>query len=130
MRGAVGANEGAVSASTPLRVVQLERTIKRPRVRVHEQLGMIESMPLVRCPGPVRAQSVARARLNTAHEAVEDRPCALRERNALDLAVAGGIEEAEIDARRVLREDGDVGAICRQPHPERCRAPGAHARHG
>ena len=107
--------------------VQREGAVERGRVRVDEELGGVEAMAVARIPGAVRAQAVARARPEAGDEAVEDVAGALRQRDALDLGVARGIEEAQLDGGRVGREDGDVGAARRGVTPSGSGLPGPMA---
>ena len=107
-----------------------EVTGQRRRTRVHEELGGIESMSvgwLVRAVDPV---AIKRARPAEAggQESVPAVPGAGRKFQARSLDPAGGIEQAEFDARGVCREDHEVRAATRPGRAERLRRAGLEKR--
>jgi len=78
----------------------------------------LKRWPRAGSQGPVRAQSVARPRAEAGHERVEHVTGALRQRDALDLALALRVEHAELDGVRVRREHRDVDAVARRHDAE------------
>ena len=125
--GAVGAVGTAVGTLSLLRRVQPEAAVECARVRIHEQLGRVESMPLGRREGSVRPQAVPRADLEPGDESVEDGAGTLRQHQPFDLEVPRCIEETEFDRRRIRRVHRDVRASTEQRHPERLGVPGEEA---
>jgi hypothetical protein len=130
VRRAVRLVARAVRELTALRCVERERPVEGARVRIDEQLRRIEPVSLVGRPGPMRAQAVARARGDAVDRSMEDGADAVEEGDARDLAFPRVVEEADLDARRVLRVDRALRPAFRQRHPQRRWAPGEDAGHG
>ena len=80
--------------------------------------------------GPVRAQPVELAGPQVGEVAVPDLVGELRQRDAVGLAPALGVEEAELDPGGVGREDRDVHAGAVPGGAERERQPGGDAECG
>ena len=78
----------------------------------------------------MRAQAVALARRDAGDEAVEDVAGARGQPDALQLGRARGVEDAEVDRRRVGRDDGDVHAAGFRRDAERLGRPGPARRIG
>ena len=100
------------------------------RVGVDQQFGRIEAVPLLGLVGPAHPVAVERTRSHVGQIGVPD-PVGgdghldLRTR----LLVVGVFEQAQLDGRRVLREDGEVDPFAVPCRPEWVRPPGpdAHA---
>ncbi len=119
-----------VRAGAEHRGVQRERAIERARVGIDEELRRIEAVAVARVVRAVRAQTVAVARGDPGHEAVEDVAGALGQRDARALGRSRRVEQAQFDGRRVRRHHRDVRAVARERHAERLGASGAGARIG
>src|SRR5688500_5315136 len=94
------------------RVAPLDRPGDRLGVRVDQHLRGIEAVALVRRVRTMHAKPVELARPDVRQVAVPDLVVAFLERNARSLD--GGIvalEQAQVHAGRVLREDGEVDAF-------------------
>jgi hypothetical protein len=98
------------------RRVKRERPVEQGGMRIDEQFGRVEAVAGLGGERAVRAQAVERARSEVADMAVEGIAGALGQRDALGLA--GTLEEAEFDSRRVRRENRDVRARLVGRHPE------------
>ena len=115
---AVGA--GAIAEE---RVVPADPAGKAPRIGVDQELVRIEAVPGTGIVGAVNAVAVELARPKPGDVAVPDLFGPGRQRQALDLAPARGVEEAEVDLRRMGGEQGEVDATPIPDRAERLRAP-------
>ena len=109
----------------------VDRAVDRLRVRVDQELRRVEAVTALGCPGAVHAVGVPLARPDPGEVAVPDVSRALFQRHA-GLAVLV-VEQAELDALGVLREEREVRAVTvpRRPERERTAGPGdAHASSG
>ena len=88
------------------------------RIRVDEELGRIEAQALLRPPGTVRAQAVELAFGDTGNEAVVDVAGPLRQGDAPGL-LAVLVEQAQLDALGIGREDRDLSTPCDERNAER-----------
>ena len=124
-------------------VVPPDRSADRPRVRIEEELVRIEAMPLPRLVRSVHAVAVEAARPDVGEVGVPQEVGPVRERDALGLdGVVRPVEEAEVDAGRVLGEQGEVDALAvprgalrvrrSRPDPDRheARDPSSRSVHG
>ena len=115
-RGAIAAVEGEVLALAAegiaeLRVGDLRGTDDGARVRVEEQLVRIEAMARVRLVRAVHAIAVELARAHLRQTAVPDEVGALAQREAAHLALAGLVEEAQLELLGVLRVDREIHSL-------------------
>src|SRR5512140_2592782 len=92
------------------RVAPLELSGQAARVRIDHQLVRIEAMAFVRRVGAMDAIAVQQARSRFRQVAVPDLVGALAQRDALQLASSGGIEDAELHPLRELREQREIDA--------------------
>src|SRR5947207_4235081 len=90
------------------------------RVGVEHQLRCVEAMAVL--GRAVDAIAVQQARASIGQIAVPDEVGALAQLHALELAPAARIEQAELDARGVLREEREVDAGAVPSRAERVRA--------
>ena len=90
--------------------------VDRLRVGIEQELGRVEEVPALGRPRPVDTQAVALPGPDVRQVAVpvEGRPL----RQLVALLAALGVEQAELDALRVLREEREVGAL---PVPRRAQ---------
>ena len=95
-------------------------------VGVDQQLVGIEAVAGLRLVGPVHAIAVELARRHVGEINVPDVLGVLRQGDAVGLAPAGAVEQAEIDARRVGGEQREVGAAPVPGRAERVGRAGAH----
>ena len=79
-------------------------------IGVEQQLVMIEAMPRLRVVGPVDAVAVELAGPRVRQVAVPDLVGVLGQHDPLELALAAGIEQAELDLLGVGAEQGEVDA--------------------
>ena len=84
-------------------------------------LAGLQQLPVRRRPGAMDAKAVALVRADVREVAVPAERRDLRQREARLLAL--GVEEAELDAFRHLREDGEVGAGAVVGGPQRVHLP-------
>ena len=119
-RGAVALVEGEVVVRFDLiaeqRGIPLQLTDHLPGIGVEQELVGIEAMAGRRLVGTMNAIAVDRARPRIGKVAVPDFVGVFRQHDALDLAFAGGIEQAKLDLCRVGREQCEIDA---QPVPGR-----------
>ncbi len=112
--GAVALVEGEVVVRFHLVAEQggvpLELSDGLPGVGVEQQLVGIEAVAGGRLVGAMDAVTVDRARSRIRQIAVPDLVGVLRQHDALDLALAGGVEQAELDFCRMRREQGEIDA--------------------
>ena len=113
--GAVAAVEGQVlvavaDAVAVERVVPAELACECAGVGVEEKLVRVEAVAGRGLVGPMGAQAVELPGAEVGEVAVPDLVGELGQRDALGLALAVGVEEAELDLGRVGREDRDVDA--------------------
>ena len=101
-----------------------ERAVQRARVGVDEQLVRVEPVPLSRCVGSVHAVAVALPRAESRDVAVPDVVGPGDERVARGLPLAALVEQAELDAGRVRREQREVDAAVPRDGAERVGAGG------
>jgi hypothetical protein len=78
------------------------------RVRVQQQLGRIESLPIVWCPEAVHAIAVDQPRLPARQQPVPDPIGARGQPKALLFVLPGPIEKAELDSLGVRRNQREV----------------------
>ena len=88
------------------------------RVRIEQQLVRVEAMSFLGPVGAVDAVAVEQAGPRLRQVAVPDLVGALAQLDALQLAPAGRVEEAQLDALGVLREQREVDAL-RRPRSRR-----------
>jgi hypothetical protein len=95
------------------------------RVGVEDELVRIEAVAALRGEGAVDPVAVQLARVDVRQVAVPDHVGLLgqRDRHRLGLGIER-VEQAELDAGRVLREDGEVDADAVPRGAERIGAPG------
>ena len=113
--GAVAAVEAEVGlrAADPVaveRVVPAKLAGERAGIGVEEELVGVEAVAGLGRVGAVRAQAVELAGAEVGKVAVPDLVGELRQRDAVGLAPALGVEEAELDPRGMGGEDRDVDA--------------------
>ena len=89
-------------------VVPLQLTHQGLGVRVEEQLVRIEAMALLRRVFPVHPIAIYGAGPRIRQITVPNLVGVLRQRDALELALAAGIEQAQLDASRVRGEQREV----------------------
>ena len=128
-RRAVGLVTATVRVLAALRGVQHEAAIERACIRIHEQLGRVEAMTVLRRVGSLGAQPVARTHLEPEDESVKDIPCTLRQRDPRHLALAHLVEQTERDRRRMRGVHRDVRASINQCHAEWLGGSGEEAAH-
>jgi hypothetical protein len=80
------------------------------RIRVEQQLGRIEALPVVRRPRTVHAIAVDQPRAPAGQQPMPDAIGAGRQPKALLFALAGAIEEAKLDSLRIRRHQCEVDA--------------------
>ncbi len=90
-------------------------------VRVKQQLVGIEAVAGLGLIGAVHAKPVKRRRADVRHVAVEHFVGPLGKFEASDFAAALGIEEANLDPRRIRREHGKIRALLIRRRAERVR---------
>ena len=130
--GAVAAVEGEVGAraADPVaveRVVPAQLAGERPGVGVEQQLVRVEAVPGLGRVGAMGAQAVELAGAQVGEVAVPDLVGELRQRDAVGLAPALGVEQAELDPAGVGGEDRDVDAGAVPGGAERERQAGGDA---
>ena len=81
------------------------------RVRIEQQLVRVEAMPLLGLVGAVHAIPVDEARHSAFEIAVPGLVRVFRQHDALELALAAGVEKAQLDGRCVGREQREVDAV-------------------
>jgi hypothetical protein len=79
-------------------------------VGIDQQLAGIEAVTGRRFIGPVHAIAIDRARSRIGQVAVPDLVGVLGQRDPLDLRLAVGVEQAELDLGGMGREQGEVDA--------------------
>ncbi len=109
MRRAVAAVERQVlalvaDAVAVERVAPAQRPDQVPGVGVEQQLVRVEAVPFFRPVRPVHAVTVEQPGPRLGQVAVPDAVGALAQRDALDLAPAAGVEQAELDLLGVRRK--------------------------
>ena len=124
-----GSGVGWPSASTSMADLQrgrVDRSGHTLSVRVEQQLGRVEAMPVRRRPRARDAVAVVLAGSDVGQVGVPDIVRALRQTDAPLASVA--VEQDQLDARGVLAEEGEVGALPVPGRPQRIRraAPDAH----
>ena len=103
---AFGANRVPEAGRIPFQLADV-----RAGVRIEQQLVGIEPMALLRRVRSVDPVAVNRSGPDVRHPAVPDLVRVLRQLDALGLAIAASIEEADLDFGRVGREEGEVDAF-------------------
>ncbi len=105
---------------------RVDRAGHAPRVRVEQQLGRVEPMPVRRRPRAGDAVAVVLAGPDVGQVGVPHVVRTLRQGDAPLASVA--VEQGQLDARGVLAEEGEVGALPVPGRPQRirCAAPDAH----
>jgi hypothetical protein len=93
------------------RGVPAQRAGVGARVRIEQQLVRIEAVAAVRLVRAVDAIAVERAGPDVGQVAVPDLVGELGQRDPLELLLAAGVEEADLDLRRVRREEREVDAL-------------------
>ena len=101
---------GAVEPVAEVDRVRLERAVQRLRVRVDQQLVRVESVARTRIVRPVDAIAVEHAGMQVAVVAVPHLVRVLGQRDALQLAPPGLVEQAELHLLRMLGEQREVDA--------------------
>ncbi len=91
-------------------VAPADRSVQRLRVRIEQQFVMVETVPVGRVVGAVHAVAVQGARPQPRQVPVPHLIGILRQRVARDLAASACVEDAQVDALRVCREEGEVHA--------------------
>src|SRR5690606_28756730 len=84
---------------------------ERLGVGVEQQLVRVEAVAGARLVGAVDAVAVERAGPNVGQVAVPDLVGMLRQRHAVGLALAGRVEQAQLDTAGMGREQGEVDAV-------------------
>src|SRR5687768_16801113 len=87
--------------------IPIDTAGQRPRVRVDEELGWVEAMSGLRLPRAVDSIAVALAGTDAREIAVPDVGRNLSQRHAL-LVLPGVVEQAQLDPRCVLAEEGEI----------------------
>ena len=117
---AFGHDEGAVApvvgqipprrtdAVAEERVVPAQVAVQRQRIGVQKQLVGVEAVPRLGRVGAMDAVAVELAGPDAGEVAVPDLVGVLRQRDAVRLAPPRAVEEAELDAGGVGREEGEV----------------------
>ncbi len=112
--GAVAFVEGEVVAGLDLVAEQgrvpVDMADHLPRIGIDQELAGIEAMPCRGLVVAVHAIAVDRAGPRIRQVAVPDLVGVFGQGDPLDLAVAPGIEQAELDLGRMRREQGEVDA--------------------
>ncbi len=80
-------------------------------IRVEQQLVRVEALALLGLVGAVDAVAVELAGFQSRHVAVPDEVGALAQLQPRDFAPAGLVEEAELDALGMAREEREVDAL-------------------
>ena len=111
------AGVGTGVRTSPIEAARRCHDLARPGVE--QQLVRVEAQAALRPPGAVGAQPVDQPRRRARQVAVPDVVRARGQGQAAQLAVAGFVEDAELDALRMRREHGDVEAVAVPVHPER-----------
>ena len=114
----------AVHGVTEQRVAPAHLAVDMPRVGIEQQLVGIEAVPF---PGPVRsvhAIAVEHARTRLRQVAMPDQVGLLAQLDALQLAPARVVEDAQFDFLRVFGEQREVDALAVPGCPERIGAAG------
>lgn len=101
---------GGVQAIAEQRIGPAQRAHQAAGIGVEQQLVRIEAVAAIRLPRAVGTVAVDQARFHAGQVAVPDFIGALRQWQARQLLAAGGVEQAEIDAGGVGREDGEIDA--------------------
>ena len=90
-------------------VVPPDRAADGPRVRIEEELVRVEPMPVSRLVRPVHPVAVQASRPHVRQVGVPQEVGPVRERDAFGLdRVVRPVVQTEVDARRVLGEQGEV----------------------
>jgi hypothetical protein len=139
--GVVAAVEGEVllpvsHAIAEVGVAPAQRAGQLLGVGVEQQLVGIEAVPAFGRIGAVDAVTVELAGPDVGEVDVPDLVGVLGQRDALDLAPASRVEQAQVHALRILREQGEVDAASvpggaarmREPRPDAQAPPGHRAR--
>ena len=96
-----------------------EATDDLARIRVEQQLVGVEAVTLVGLPRPAHPQPVHQPRRCVGQVAVPDIVAVARQRRARQLAFAGRVEQAQLDAQRVRRKDREVDAAAVEMRAQR-----------
>jgi hypothetical protein len=104
-----------------VRVAPLHAPDDAARIGVDQQLVRIEAVPLLRLVGPVHAIAVELAGAQLRQVAVPDEIGALAQRDALHLALAGLLEQAQLDLLGVAREQREIHPFAVPGRAERMR---------
>ena len=88
-------------------------------IGIGQQFRGIETMAVRRVPRTIGAQAVAGAGGDARNKPVVHVAQAARQGKAIDFGIPRRVEDRDIDARRVARHHGDVGAIAAWRKPER-----------
>ena len=90
-------------------------------IRVEHQLVGIEAVPGTRLVGAVYAVAVNRSGVHVRHIAVPDLVGEFGQLDSRRLAFAATVEEAELDPRRIGREQCEIDPLAVPGGPERMR---------
>ena len=101
----------AADAITEMRVAPAQRARDRTGVRIEQQLFRIEAHTGLRIVGPVNAIAVKQPRSCVRQVTMPDLIGLLAQRNALDLAAAFRVEQAQLDTFGVLGKQPEVHAF-------------------
>ena len=97
-------------AVAEMHVAPDDRAHDHRRVRIEQQLVMVEAVAARRIVRSINAVAVEQTGPRVGQVAVPDRIGVFRERDALDFAPSAGIEKAQIDLFGVLRKQREVYA--------------------
>ena len=129
-RRAVGIVAGhAIRQLAEQRGMESKPAIERRGVRIDQQLGGVESLPVAGIVRAVRTQPVTGAGTDIGDEAVEHVAAAFGQCDALDLRLPGPVEQAKLDGRGVRGVHGDIGAAGNEREAERLGRSGTDAAH-
>jgi hypothetical protein len=107
-----------------VRIIPRELTAELLGVRVDQQLVGVEAMAVIRFIRAVHAVAVKLARRDVRQIDVPHVVGALRQHDALDLALAFAIEQAQFDFRRIGGEQSEIGAAAVPRCPQGVRGAG------
>src|ERR1700685_2056345 len=91
------------------RIVPAQEPVDRLGVRIHQQLGRIETMPIVRIVGTVDPVSVSQARLHALHIDMPDAVGLFGDSYPMSFQIfVAVIEQTELDASSIFAEQRKV----------------------
>src|SRR6266511_2608282 len=111
----------AADAITEMRVAPAQGACDRTGVRIEQQLFRVEAHAGLRIVRPVNAIAIEQPRSRVGEVTMPDLIGLLAQRNAFELAPALGIEQAELNVLRMLREKPEIDALAVPGGAERIR---------